>query len=59
MKKMTLQDLKGLFNSPTVWLPFHVPTATHGGKHDASKRGHRHIHGMSRGQRKDAARGKK
>lgn len=51
MKKMTLADLKALFTE-------YIPRMSQGkpGKHDASKRGHKHVHGMSKGQRKDASR---
>jgi len=51
MKKMTLADLKALFN---MYTPRVSPSKP--GKHDASKRGFKHVHGMSKGQRKDAAR---
>ena len=49
MKKMTLADLKALFN---MYTPRVSPSKP--GKHDASKRGFKHVHGMSKGQRKDA-----
>lgn len=53
--KMTLQDLKALFQpyQPVYKSPDGLEVKI--GKHAASKKGHRHTHGMSRGQRKDAA----
>ena len=53
--KMTLQDLKALFQPYQTVYKSPDGLEVKIGKHAASKKGHRHTHGMSRGQRKDAA----
>jgi hypothetical protein len=52
--KLNVKDFFDLFKVAKLRNPFTAPTKSHGGKHAASKRGHVHKRGMSRGQRKDA-----
>lgn len=59
MKKMSFAELRAFFTGQEIHLESTVfpsltmkrgATKSHGQKHDASKKGHKHIHNLSKGQ---------